>query len=471
MNRKKLTLVGASAAVSLLAASLPVSAGEIDEMRSQLQDLKDKMSQLDKMRDSKRRIAPAATVESGAKARSWKLPGTNTSMQIGGYAKLDLIYDINANKGDDLGRIQTTAPEGSAAGNRQGNFRLHARQSRIFIRTWSPTDWGELATHIEGDFEGSGGNQLISNSNSFRLRHAYGRLGPVLAGQTWTTFAALHALPETLDFGGPAGQIFVRQGQIRYTHSFGGGTLLMLSVENPEVLPIGGGPGSTSVVGTLAVTTIVVPGGAVPVAGPDGLPDFVVRLQHRWSSGMVSLAGLFRQLQVNNGMATHDTTFGWGVRFGFSHRFNDRKTTVGFQAFYGRGIARYTLAGPDAVLNGPAGPAAQLDAVEQAGGMVWIQHHWTETIRSNVAYGRNWVNVVDSMTAGVAGLPGKSGIGAIALFGGPLGQDMWTVHANLIWSPIPQVDIGVEYSFAFAGLINAANGKTHRIQASFKYAF
>ena len=186
---------------------------------------------------------------------------------------------------------------------------------------------------------------------------------------------------------------------------------------------------------------------------------------------MVSLAALFRRLQVDDGIATHDTTFGWGIRFGFSHRFNNAKTTIGLLAFYGRGMTRYTLAGPDAVLNGPSGSAAQLDAVEQAGGLVWIQHYWTETIRSNVAYGRNWVDVVGSMKAGVAGLGGKAGIGAVALFGGPLGQDMWTVHANLIWSPVPGVDIGVEYSYAFAGLINAANGKTHRIQASFKYGF
>ena len=219
------TLLGSGAAVALLAASVPASADQIDELRSQIQSLQDKMSQLEKSQVSKRRVAPAAAVESGAKPRSWKLPGTNTSMQIGGYAKLDLLYDINASKGDSLGLLQISAPEGSAAGNRQGNFRLHARQSRFWIRTWTPTDWGELETHIQGDFFGTGGNQLISNSNSFRLRLAYGRLGPVLAGQTWSNFTALHAHPETLDFSGSTGDLFNRQGQVRYTHSFGGGPL------------------------------------------------------------------------------------------------------------------------------------------------------------------------------------------------------------------------------------------------------
>jgi len=452
MTRMKSALLGSGAAVALLAASVPASADEIDELRSQIQSLQDKMSKLESSQVSKRRVAPAAAVESGAKPRSWKLPGTNTSMQIGGYAKLDLIYDINANQGDDLGVFQIGAAEGSAAGNRQGNFRLHARQSRIWIRTWTPTDWGELETHIQGDFSGTGGNQLISNSNSFRLRHAYGRLGPVLAGQTWSNFMALHALPETLDFSGPTGDIFARQAQIRYTHSFGGGTALVLSVENPETRP--------------GVSVVALGGAPAGLGGPDSIPDFVVKLQHRYSSGMLSVAALFKQVEVDNGAATHDTAFGYGVHFGIGHRFNNKKTAVGLLAFYGKGMSRYILAAPDAVLNGPIGPAASLSAVEVAGGLAWIQHRWTDTIRSTVAYGRQWIDIVGSSTGGKAGIGGTAGFG-----GGANAQDIWTVHANLIWSPVPRVNIGVEYIYLFAGLVNSANKTTHRVQVAFKYSF
>ena len=450
-------LLGSGAAVALLAASVPASADQIDELRSQIQSLQDKMSQLERSQVSKRRVAPAAAVESGAKPRSWKLPGTNTSMQIGGYAKMDLIYDINSNKGDSLGLVQISSPEGSAAANGQGNFRLHARQSRFWIRTWTPTDWGELETHIQGDFEGTGGNQMISNSNSFRLRHAYGRLGPVLAGQTWSNFMALHALPETLDFAGPTGDIFVRQAQIRYTHSFGGGTALVVSVENPETRP-----------GVSVVTVGAAPAGLG--SPPDSLPDFVVKLQHRWSAGMLSVAALFRQLQVSDGAGVTETAFGWGIHFGIGVRFNNKKTAAGLLVFYGSGIARYVLAAPAGILNGPAG-AANLEAVDMAGGLIWIQHRWTDTLRSTVSYGRDWRDVVDATKSGVGGFGGKAGIGGAAVFGTPLAQDTWTVHANLLWSPVPKVTIGVEYIYAFAGLINSANGATHRIQVGFKYSF
>ncbi|MCZ6863533.1 MAG: DcaP family trimeric outer membrane transporter [Alphaproteobacteria bacterium] len=436
-------LLGSGAAVALLAASVPASADQIDELRSQIQSLQDKMSQLEKSQVSKRRVAPAAAVESGAKPRSWKLPGTNTSMQIGGYAKLDLIYDINASSGDLL---LAGPAEGSAAARAQGNFRLHARQSRFWIRTWTPTDWGELETHLQGDFFGTGGNQLVSNSNSLRLRHAYGRLGPVLAGQTWSNFMPLHALPETLDFAGPRGVIFVRQAQIRYTHSFGGGTALVLSIENPQ---------------TLAAAY----GGAPLVAGPDGLPDFVVRLQHRWSAGMVSVAALIRQLQVDDGAGTQDTDFGWGIHFGTGVRFNNKKTAAGLLVYYGDGIGRYSAAYSDAVLNGPGGASAKLDAVTLVGGLVWLQHRWTDTLRSTIVYGRNWNDVAGSTSSGVGGLAGKAGVAAGTT------QDVWSIHANLLWSPVPKTTIGVEYVYQFDGFVHSANGTVHRVQVAFKYSF
>ena len=115
MNVKRLrsVLFGSGAAVALMAAGVPASADEIDELREQIQRLQSKMGQLEREQVKKRRVAPAAAVEAGSKPRSWKLPGTNTSMQVGGYAKLDLIYDINANTGDSIG---IPPRDGSAAG-------------------------------------------------------------------------------------------------------------------------------------------------------------------------------------------------------------------------------------------------------------------------------------------------------------------------------------------------------------------
>ena len=446
ITKLKSALLGTGAAMAIVAAGVPASADEIDELRQQIQRLQDKMGQLEREQVKKRRVAPAAAVEAGSKPRSWKLPGTNTSMQIGGYAKLDLIYDINANTGDSIG---IPPRDGTAAANQQGNFRLHARQSRLFIRTWTPTDWGELATHLEGDFFGGGGTQTASNSNAFRLRQAYGRLGPVLAGQTWTTFMILSGLPNVLDFSGPTGIVFVRQAQIRYTHSFGGGWTFQAAVENPD----------TSV---LAVTTTSPTASGSP---NDPIPDFVVRLNKRGSWGSASIAALFRYVTADDGVASSAEAFAWCLTAGGGFRFNRGRTAIGGVVTGGRGCGRYMIASsgtPDAILNGTNPSNADLDLITYIGGTIWLQHRWTDTIRSNIVYGRMFSDL-----AGAA----AGGKGAVAATSAGQTQDYTTVHANLIWRPVPAVDIGIEYIYQFAGIINGANGHGHRIQVAFQYRF
>jgi DcaP outer membrane protein len=447
MTRTRSALLGSGAVVALLAAQIPASADEIEELRTQIQSLQDKMGKLEAAQRRKSRVAPAAAVEAGAKPRSWKLPGTNTSMQIGGYAKLDLIYDINSNTGYSLGSAMAPPAKGSAAANRQQHFTLNARQTRLWVRTWTPTDWGELETHIQGDFYGGTGNEVASNSSSFRARHLYGRLGPVLAGMTWSTAMILEALPDTLDFTGPAGVIFARQAMIRYTHSFGGGTVAVFAVENPE---------NTGAEAYFSNATT----GALATAGPDTMPDFVVGLTHTWGSGRASFRALFRQINWDNGAGVTDTEFAWAIHGGFGWRFNNNRTAIGGSAYYGRGLGRYGLAafnGTGEVING-APNAANIKTVAQYGGQIWIQQHWTNTLRSSLVYGRIRNDYVDQVTGGLAAAGSRT-------------QDFWTVHANLIWSPVPSVNIGVEYIYAFNGIVNSANGTAHRIQVSFQYSF
>lgn len=104
--------------------------------------------------------------------------------------------------------VSSIARNGTAAAGQGSDFRMHARQSRIRFDTRTPTDWGSLRTRIEGDFFGNTGNERFSNSSAFRIRHAYGQLGPVLGGQTWSTFMDQDTFFDTVDFFGPAGQEF-----------------------------------------------------------------------------------------------------------------------------------------------------------------------------------------------------------------------------------------------------------------------
>ena len=54
------------------------------------------------------------------------------------------------------------------------------RQSRLGFRSSTPTPLGELKTIFEFELFGTG---VDSGQTTFRLRHAWGELGPLGAGQ------------------------------------------------------------------------------------------------------------------------------------------------------------------------------------------------------------------------------------------------------------------------------------------------
>jgi hypothetical protein len=121
-------------------------------------------------------------VEKGIFPKSINIPGTDASFSIGGYAKVDLIKDF-----DSIGNaydFQTNSipVAGSAAADLDGRTTIHARETRINLEFRAAK---RFRAFVEGDFYGDG--------NAFRLRHAYGELGRLLGGQTWSTFQDISA--------------------------------------------------------------------------------------------------------------------------------------------------------------------------------------------------------------------------------------------------------------------------------------
>ncbi len=154
-------------------------------------------------------------VSVGDKALTWKLPGSDVSLRIGGYAKLDAIGITGGNRtqgsSDEfiVPNIQTRGTP--ATGNTPGDpsSRIHARQSRFFVEaSKTDTPFGPARAYIEADFFGPTdlANETASNSSTFRVRHAYGEMGPLLAGQNWGTFVDPTTYPEVLDFEGPGAE-------------------------------------------------------------------------------------------------------------------------------------------------------------------------------------------------------------------------------------------------------------------------
>lgn len=407
----------AAGVVSMLAGNAAaVAAAEIDDVKAQMNKLQARIDQL----------------ESGQKAGSGT-SGTisgGTTYSVNGYVQLDGIYDF---KGDQGRSVDMTALPlaGSAGAARKGTTTFSARTSRLNFQTATPLDGATIKTRVEFDFFTAEGSETFTNSAHPRLRHAYGEVGNWLAGQTWSTFMDVDSLPETLEFTGPSGQVFIRQPLLRYTLATGDKSSLALAVENPQ-------------------SDSRDAGGAV--TAQDRGPDLAANWTTTGDWGQLSLRGLVRPLRAEDGSgANQASTTGYAA--GVSGIFKlGAADSVLYQFNAGKGAGRYIQdTNPAAAYN--ASPAT-LSAQKSVGGFLGLQHSWGGSARSTLVYG---------MTRN----DNDPGFGAIA----GLNKSTSEVHANLIYSPYKRVDVGLEYVWGERKQEDGQKGELSRLQGAVKFSF
>ena len=434
----KTALLGSGAAVALLAG--PALADDSQDLKAQIDALQNRLNQLETQsttKAQKEQVAPAQAVTGGEFPGSWKLPGSDTSISFSGYVKADSFFTMNAPStaiGDSFA-VTAIPLKGSAANSQGGDFRMHSRQSRIRFDSRTPTDWGSLRTRIEGDFFGPAGNQRVSNSDSFRVRHAYGQLGPVLAGQTWSTFMDQDTFFDTVDFYGAAGQEFVRQTQIRYTASIMDSLSADLAIENPE-------QNNAVTAGPNAALT-------QNVNGIDQMPDFVAALRYRPSWGAINVSGVARNFNYNSGNNFDDSTWGGGGHAGVTVKLWG-KDTIGAVVNYGKGLGRYLNGSTEDyyVTNcrlagaAPTNSCNNIQTVSALGGWGSFTHYWADNLRSNIIGGAQQMDIPVSQLGAAAN--GQT-------------DQIVTAHINLIWNPVSKVSIGLEYMMGWRQVAASAN--------------
>lgn len=393
---------------------------------------------MDKFERVLARIAAAASLlAAGSAARAditFKAPGSETTLTVRGYVKADAIGSNHSTGVDSVGDqelLPGAIPVGPAAGQHKTNqVTFHARQSRLGLGTRTPTEYGDMTTYVEGDFFGADGNES-SNSHGLRLRHAYGTLGKLLAGQTWTNFFNEQAYIETLDFGGPSGEIFVRQAQFRWTEKYAGGDW-SVSAESAE-------------------SVIAVPGSATPFrSDSDHAPDFTARVRRTIGRATYSAGALARNVHVDSAALGADSGR-WGGALTFSGIVPvGASDDVRFDANAGNAIGRYQVGGffPDGYLDA----SGRLELAHQASGYIAYRHFWTPKLRSTVEYSA----ATSTPPAGTAAGINKSDR---------------SQHLNLIWSPIAAVNLGGELIHAKRTVVGGDEGSLNRIQFSAQYNF
>ena len=213
---------------SLPAGALAQSAKELEELRNELKALRAELNQL----KAQQAQAPAASASAwndridavelkqkdavvlGDIPGSFRLPGSETSIRVYGFAEANLIKDF---KGTAPGDNFSNLAEQPLGKSDNGKTVLTGQTSRFGFETSTPMGNGAFNTKIEADFYGYCGSEC--NRNRLRLRHAYGEYAGWLIGQTWSTFMDLDNLPETVDFNGPPGATSRRPTMVRYTYN------------------------------------------------------------------------------------------------------------------------------------------------------------------------------------------------------------------------------------------------------------
>jgi hypothetical protein len=345
----------------------------------------------------------------------WQIPQTTTQLKVGGYVKFDFIHDFNPIASPDFFDVSKIPTDGSKG----QNTNLHAKESRLFLDTRTPSKVGEIRTYVEGDFYGSGG--------AFRLRHAFIEIdGKWLAGQGWSNFMDENIIPNTLDFEKPAAYALARHAMFRYKHNLSDHAYFALAVEQPS-------------------TNAQAP--AEPGKFESPLPDFTGRYRMTKNWGHVQLSAFAARLDYRFTSGEKDEVFLWAGNLSGQFNFFDKRDKLFYQVVYGEGAGRYR-GGLSAGLD----ENGRLRGVPEIGYTIGYEHLWNTQFSSLLVLNQG---AVDNL----AGQP-PSAI-SLASYGA----------VNLLWHFTPRAFAGVEYLYGLVKNSNEAQGTANRIQFSVEYAF
>jgi Porin subfamily len=331
----------------------------------------------------------------GSFPRSFLIPGTDTSLRVGGEIRENLLYFFNGSNPNTAptttnvlnnGQLNTTAlnfhnavvggvvvPASNPTRSRTtANFFQSPQQSKVSFETRTPTVYGEVRTFMEFDWAGGsvfspGGVNQLSSTNSLtpRLRYAYGTLGGFLAGQANSNFSDPDADPPQLEFGGQVGNPGVtRIPQVRYTlplQPYGFLGALSFSAEAPETDSWTAGQGIVAT-DTAAVSITANPTLACPVVGttatcsiPGNLPavnptkspapDLTAAWYIPQPWGHLDMSLVYRPtLQLKDGLFVDKTLSGYAGHIGGDVKpgwFGWAKDGFTFHMLGGENIGRY----------------------------------------------------------------------------------------------------------------------------------
>lgn len=391
----------------------------------------------------------ASPLSSPAQKGTITLPSTNTTVKVGGTIKALANFDTGASTGDCLESFNIPLKGVNAGAQKGGNFGGSLRWSKLNLESITPTAHGDLRAYVEFDFAAGSSINTTGTSYGPRLRYAYVECCHWLVGQNNTLFEDLQAMGTNIDPNGIVGNGFNRQVQVRFTQKFNMGSFAV-SAEYPVT-------DYTDQTGALQKTNN---GYGVSIA-----PDLAMQLKFMGHLGHIALRAMTRQIAVKyvveSGMATTYPNYkksvtGWGL--GVSGKL----ITVGKSGLFaqingGDGIGRYIpcINGQAAFFDLTRGILKTQRALNTFGG---YEHYWADAVRTNIMASYTCIHP--------SAFSPKTLTSTTRIT-----KRLRTYFANVIYSPLPQLEVGLEFARLERYTLDRKKGDENRIIFGLNYTF
>ena len=402
------------------------------------------------------------------------------------------------------------APAGFAH-SRSSNWNFSGKQTRFFFDARTPSPYGQVKAYIEMDFSASNTNTIlnanagVTNGYIPRLRQGYATLGGLLMGQTTGTFVDNDANPELLDIGGTTGASGrARSPMVRYTYPLPYGMSVAVSAEQPNgdfSGPFGQFGTDTNQIPTEAscaaltqtaltttttnaatnITNACLGNAAFFNAGQNLAPDFVARWRIDQPWGHIQVGTVVRDITLNDGMFLTRSWIGYGGSLS-GNFFTWGKDNLTWGVAAGDGIGQMIskgAAGAVATNFGGALLGQTFTAVDSRsffttnrrlydsavsgttitafGARIGYQHWWTPQLRSTIDFSMRHADI-STFYVPASGRNSND-------------KELNLAHANLIWSPVAFVDLGIEGAWGHRVTVGNQRGDAWTLQSSLKFRF
>ncbi len=364
--------------------------------------------------------------------------GSNVRMRIGGFVKADFIHDFDY-VGDrwefELGSI---AVEGSPERELGGITTFHVKQTRVNFDLRSKSTWKNgkefpMQVFVEFDwFFDSDGLRFVP-----RLRLAYGVIGRLLIGRSWTNSGDLSTLPGTIDFAAGDALYGGRVTQIRWRDKIGKNFSYTVALEetggqlaNPESLD----------------------GAFRPL-----YPNLAGNIRYASNGGSTFQLGfdVFALSWKGSTIAPDVTKAGYAItgtgRFAF--KVAHFKDSFMYGGGFGQGQGHRIIAlSWDGKASGIITEDGGLDLNPSWFAFAGYNHYWSKSFNSTIS--THW-----------------AGTDLSEDYSDDTIQKAGSFHVNLIWFPYPKISTGIEYMWGVRENKNGIDGTASRVQFMAKFKF